>query len=279
MGNLIYVLDAHFSVEIEVKTYMTVNGRNISSRQLEVLSAINRLGSKTAAAKELGISPPVVQRYMAQMEDVAETRLMASTPNGTELTEMGLRLLEIAGVLECRCADTREFTISCSPVTEELVMQAVSNTKVKASIIVSDDYTNIRSLKQGMSDMIILDDPQLLSEVDDYEWLDVGYMDMIHVDNGPSYIRYRYGAQRIAYEQLELMGVKYSIDAETYLLSDLMDSNKSFFVDEYLLQRKGLKIKSATDKRLLRHSITAVYRREVKEITRVLRYLQSKHMI
>ena len=158
-------------------------------------------------------------------------------------------------------------------------MQAVSNTKVKASIIVSDDYTNIRSLKQGMSDMIILDDPQLLSEVDDYEWLDVGYMDMIHVDNGPSYIRYRYGAQRIAYEQLELMGVKYSIDAETYLLSDLMDSNKSFFVDEYLLQRKGLKIKSATDKRLLRHSITAVYRREVKEITRVLRYLQSKHMI
>ena len=102
---------------------------------------------------------------------------------------------------------------------------------------------------------------------------------MIHVDNGPSYIRYRYGAQRIAYEQLELMGVKYSIDAETYLLSDLMDSNKSFFVDEYLLQRKGLKIKSATDKRLLRHSITAVYRREVKEITRVLRYLQSKHMI
>ena len=86
MGNLIYVLDAHFSVEIEVKTYMTVNGRNISSRQLEVLSAINRLGSKTAAAKELGISPPVVQRYMAQMEDVAETRLMASPPNGTELT-------------------------------------------------------------------------------------------------------------------------------------------------------------------------------------------------
>ena len=279
MGNLIYVLDAHFSVEIEVKTYMTVNGRNISSRQLEVLSAINRLGSKTAAAKELGISPPVVQRYMAQMEDVAETRLMASTPNGTDLTEMGLRLLEISDMMECRCADTREFTISCSPVTEELVMQAVSNTKVKASIIVSDDYTNIRSLKQGMSDMIILDDPQLLSEVDDYEWLDVGYMDMIHVDNGPSYIRYRYGAQRIAYEQLELMGVKYSIDAETYLLSDLMDSNKSFFVDEYLLQRKGLKIKSATDKRLLRHSITAVYRREVKEITRVLRYLQSKHMI
>ena len=279
MGNLIYLLDTHFTVEVEVKTYMAVNGRNISTRQLEVLSAINRLGSKTAAAKELGISPPVVQRYMAQMEEVAGTRLMASTPNGTELTETGLRLLEIAEMMEYRCVDERGFTISCSPVTEELVMQAVSNTKVKASIIISDDYTNVRSLKQGLSDIIILDDPQLLSDVDDYEWLEVGYMDMIHVDRGPSYIRYRYGAQRIAYEQLELMGVKYSVDAETYLLSELINSNKSFFVDEYLLQRKGLKIKSATDKRLLRHSITAVYRREVKEITRILRYLQSKHMI
>ncbi len=267
------------AVEIEVRTYMTVNGRNISTRQLEVLSAINKFGSKTAAAKELGISPPVVQRYMAQMEDVAGTRLMASTPNGTELTETGLRLLEIADMMEYRCTDYRDFTISCSPVTEELVMQAVSNTKVKASIIVSDDYTNVRSLKQGMSDIIILDDPQLLSEVDDFQWLDVGYMDMIHVDKGSSYIRYRYGAQRIAYEQLDFMGIKYSIDAETCLLSEMIDSKKSFFIDEYLLQKKGLKIKSATDKHLLRHSITAVYRREVKEITRILRYLQSKHII
>ncbi len=263
-------------MEIEVKTYMVVNGRNISSRQLEVLAAVNRLGSKTAAARELGISPPVVHRYMVQMEEVAGTRLMASTPNGTELTETGLRLLEVAGMMDERCADDREFTISCSPVTEELVMQAVSSSKIKASIIVSDDYTNVRSLKQGMSDIIILDDPQLLNEVDDYEWLDVGYMDMIHVDNGPSYMRYRYGAQRIAYAQLDLMGVEYKVDSETYLLSELINSNKSFFIDEYLLQKKGLKIKSATDKHLLRHSITAVYRREVKEITRILRYLQSK---
>ncbi len=263
-------------MELEVKTYMVVNGKNISSRQLEVLAAVNKYGSKTAAAKELGISPPVVHKYMVAMEKSTGTHLMLSTPNGTELTEMGLRLLEVAGMMEARCVDNKGFTISCSPVTEELVMQAVSSTKVKASIIVSDDITNIRSLKQGFSDMIILDDPQLLSEVEDFEWLDVNYMDMIHVDNGPSYIRYRYGAQRIAYAQLDLMGKEYKIDSETCLLSDLLNSNKSFFIDEYLLQRKGIKLKSSTDKNLLRHSITAVYRREVKEITRILRYLQSK---
>lgn len=265
-------------MEIEVKTYMSVNGSNISSRQLEVLSAIKRLGSKTAAAKELGISPPVVHRYMAAMEEAAGTRLMLSTATGTELTEMGLRLLEVADMMQERCTDTRGFTVSCSPVTEDLVMQAVSSSRIKADVVVSDDATNIRSLKQGYSDMIILDDPQYLEEVDDFEWTDVGYMDMVHVDNGPSYMRYRYGAQRIAYAQLDLTGTEYKVTGETCYLADLLNSNKSFFIDEFLLLKKGIKLKSATDPGLLRHSITAVYRREVREITRLIRALQSKYM-
>ena len=108
-------------------------------------------------------------------------------------------------------------------------------------------------------------------------WAEVGYMDMIHVDNGPSYIRYKYGAQRIAYAQLDLTGVEYKVTGETCYLPDLLNSNKSFFIDEFLLLKKGIKLKSATDKTLLRHSITAVFRREEKEITRLLRVLQSKN--
>lgn len=265
-------------MDIEIKTYMVVNGNNISSRQLEVLDAVRRCGSKTAAAKELGISAPVVHKYIASMEEACGSKLIASTPNGTELTEMGIRFLEVADMMEQRCYDNRGFTIACSPVTEELVMQAVSQTKIKASITVSDDVTNITMLKRGYADIIILDDPQFLEEVDDYEWSEVGYMDMIHVDNGPQYMRYRYGAQRIAYAQLDLMGTEYRISGETCLLSDLLNSNKSFFVDEFLLLKNGMKLKSATDKRLLRHSITAVYRREVKEITRLLRVLQLKQI-
>ena len=264
-------------MDIEVRTYMVIDGNSISSRQLEVLSAIRRYGSKTAAAKALGISPPVVHKYMAAMEEAVGTHLMASTATGTELTEMGLRLLELADIMTERCSDDRGFTISCSPVTEELVMHAVSASKVKANIIVSDDHTNIHSLKGGYSDMIILDDPQNLEEVDDYEWAEVGYMDMIHVDNGPSYIRYRYGAQRIAYAQLDLSGKVYKVTGETCYLPDLINSNKSFFIDEFLLLRKGIKLKSATDKTLLRHSITAVFRREDRDVTRILRVLQSKN--
>ena len=265
-------------MEIEVKTFMVIDGNSISARQLEVLSAIKRYGSKTAAAKALGISAPVVHKYMAAMEEAVGTHLMASTATGTELTEMGLRLLELSDIMSERCSDDRGFTISCSPVTEELVMHAVSKSKVKADILISDDETNIHSLKAGYSDIIILDDPQHLEEVDDYEWAEVGYMDMIHVDNGPSYIRYRYGAQRIAFAYLDLTGKEYKVSGETCYLPDLLNSGKSFFIDEFLLMRKGIKLKSATEKSLLRHSITAVFRREDRDVTRLLRVLQSKNV-
>ena len=266
-------------VEIEIRNYMVINGNTVSSRQIEVLTAIRKYGSKTAAAKELGISPPVVHKYMAAMEEAVGMRLMASTATGTELTEMGIRLLEIADIMSERCSDDRGFTVSCSPVTEELVMHAVSSSKVKADILISDDVTNIRSLKEGYSDVIILDDPQHLEDVDDFEWAEVGYMDMIHVDNGPSYIKYKYGAQRIAFAQLDLTGKEYKITGETCYLPDLINSNKSFFIDEFLLMKKGIRLKSATDKTLLRHSITAVFRREDRDVTRLLRALQSKSLM
>ncbi len=266
-------------MEIEIRNHMVIDGKNISSRQLEVLSAIKEYGSKTAAAKALGISVPVVHRYMVAMEEAAGVPLMASTATGTELTEMGIRLLEVADIMRERCSDDRGFTVSCSPVTEELVMHAISSSKVKADILISDDLTNIRSLKEGYSDMIILDDPQHLEDVDDFEWAEVGYMDMIHVDNGPSYIKYKYGAQRIAYAQLDMSGKEYKITGETCYLPDLLNSKKSFFIDEFLLMKRGIKLKSATDKTLLRHSITAVFRREDKDVTRLLRALQSKSLM
>ena len=267
------------TVEIEIRNYMVINGNTISSRQIEVLTAIRDCGSKTAAAKALGISPPVVHKYMATMEESVGMRLMASTATGTELTEMGIRLLEVADIMRERCSDDRGFTVSCSPVTEELVMHAVSSSRVKADILISDDVTNIRSLKEGYSDMIILDDPQHLEDVDDFEWAEVGYMDMIHVDNGPAYIKYKYGAQRIAFAQLDLTGKEYRITGETCYLPDLLNSNKSFFIDEFLLMKKGIRLKSATDKTLLRHSITAVFRREDRDVTRLLRALQSKSLM
>lgn len=266
-------------MDIRVRTSLLVDGHSVTSRQIEVLRAIRDGGSKNAAAKALGISPPVVHRYMESMEEGIGRPMLKSTPAGTELTEDALSIIAAADAAELRNAPSKRFTIACTPVTQDLIMAVLSRTRIKAEVVVSDDLANIRMLREGSVGMIILDDPLHLFDLEDLMWTEVGHMDMVHVDNGPSYIRYRYGAQRIAYEYLDSIGAEYTVDAETHLLSDLLESGKSFFVDEFLLMRMGAEARSSTDKSLLRHTINAVYRRESPCVQRVLRAIRARHMI
>lgn len=265
-------------MDIKASLHLSVDGRSMTARQIEILREVGRTGSKTAAANSLGISVPVVHRYIAGLEDSLGIKLISSTPTGTRLTAEGEGILEVAEMLRLRCRLERPFTVSCSPVTEDLLMSALSAVRIKANLLISDDATNLRGLKEGLTDIIVLDDPEFLFNAEEFEWAEIGHMDMVHVDKGPSYIRYRYGAQRIAFAYLDTINGKYSVDAETYLLSDLMSSGKSFFVDETLLLRKGIRVKSDTDKRLLRHTINAVFRRETPQITRLLRAVQSRQV-
>ena len=266
-------------MEIKVTTSQTVNGHQVTARQIEVLAAVRDEGSKNAAARKLGISAPVVHNYLASMEKGTGVKLLEATPNGTCLTEDALRILEVAEMTERRCDLTRKFTVACTPVTEELIMSVMTPTKIKGELIISDDQMNMRMLREGTVDVIILDDPVLLFDLDGFHWTEVGTMDMVHVDNGPSYVRYRYGAQRIAYAYLDSIDKDYTVDAEVSLVQDLISSGKSFFIDEFLLMRRGIKLRSATERGMLRHSINAVYRKDTRCVQRILRAIQQKRMV
>lgn len=124
--------------------------------------------------------------------------------------------------------------------------------------------------------MVILDDPLYLMDVKGYGSDVIGYMDMVHVDRGRRYVRYRYGAQRIAFRQLDMMGVNYVVEGEMLSLDDLLGSGRSFFVDEILLLREGIKLQSHTDPRLLRHAIMAVYANESRDIDALLQELKQR---
>ncbi len=265
-------------MNLEVKTSIEINGHTITTRQLEVLSAVAEKGSKTSAAKFLGISPPVVHKYIASMEDIVGESLLESTPAGSTLTEAGKKILNVFNQSNLRCDRSRKFTVACSPVTEDLLMSVLSALKLDVNLIISDNEVNLRSMNEGLADMAIIDDPMYLFEAEQFLWKEIGTMGMVHVDNGSSYIRYRFGAQRIAYMYLDSLDVPYSIDAETFSLSDLLASNRSFFVDEFLLLRKGIRLKSAVDPRVLRHTITAVYHEESKMVNRITVALLAKHL-
>ena len=266
-------------MNIEVHTSQTVNGKSVTKRQLEALLAVQETGSQTAAAKRLGISVPVLHKYIGLIEDAAGAPVLKSTPAGSMLTETGEEIAEVARATGYRCDMERGFTVCCSPVTEDLMMSVLSSAKIPNShIIVSDDEYNIRLMREDRADMAIIDDPLYLFDAEEFKMEEIGYMGMVLVDNGPSFMKYKYGAQRVAYMFLDSEGRKYSIDAETFSLPELLGSNKSFFIDEFMLTRRNLRLKSAVDPKLLRHAITAIYRTEDRNISKVMKAVQARNL-
>jgi len=265
-------------VNIRIRPVAVSGNKRITDRQVEVLDAVRRTGSINSAAKKLGITAAVAFRHIRELESIAGENVLISSPRGSILTEYGSNLLRSMKYADERLSHERRFTVACSPVTEELLMSVISSVNTDTDLVISDDEMNMRSLRKDEADIVILDDPVHVFDDDSLQWKEIGRMDMIHVNRGQPYMRYRYGAQRIAFRHLDAAGKEYTLDGETLSLNDLLDSGKSFFIDEILLIRKGIKMHSSTDPSLLRHSILAVYKTGSERIDRLLNELNKKRL-
>lgn len=266
-------------MQIRAESSLLVNGRSVTTRQAEALLAVQDAGSQTAAARMLGISVPVVHKYIAGIEEAVGSPVLSTTPAGSVLTAEGREVADAARSMRYRCDRARQFTVCCSPVTEDLLLSVMSSLKMSdANVVVSCDEYSIQMLREDRADLAIIDDPLYLFDAEEFEMDEIGYMGMVMVDNGPSFIRYKYGAQRVAFMFLDSDRREYTVDSETYSLSELLGSNKSFFVDEYLLTRRNLRLKSAVDPRMLRHAITALYRSDTRPVSRVIGALKTRHI-
>ncbi len=266
-------------VERTVQSSQTINGKTVTTRQLEALLAVQQTNSQTAAARKLGISVPVLHKYISLIEEAAGEPVLLTTPAGSVLTAAGKEIADTARFMEYRCETDRDFTVCCSPVTEDIMMSVISASKIPdVHIIVSDDSYNIRMMRENRADLAIIDDPLFLFDADEYLMDEIGYMGMVYVDNGPSFIRYKYGAQRVAFMYLDSIGKKYTVDSETFSISELLGSNRSFFIDEFMLTRRNLRLKSAVDPKLIRHAITAIYRDEDPRVMKIVKAVKARKL-
>jgi hypothetical protein len=71
-------------------------------------------------------------------------------------------------------------------------------------------------------------------------------------------MRYKYGAQRIGYSNLDVEKVDYKIVGEMRDYEQLIKSDYSYYINKSLTRRAGMKLKSRTDEKLLMHSIFAL---------------------
>jgi hypothetical protein len=61
-------------------------------------------------------------------------------------------------------------------------------------------------------------------------------------------------------------------------LGQLLRSNRSFFINESLALRKGLKLQSATDPNLLAHEIIALYQSDSPPASWLVRELKKERL-
>jgi DNA-binding transcriptional LysR family regulator len=268
-------------VKLEPRVALEVNDVDLTSHQLEVIYAIYRNGSQRSAARRLGISTPVLNRYVRQIEAKTHLKLAESTPAGTILTVEGEKIAREYAALQARMAKSTALVVGCTIITEDLLLSSLSKVdpEGKFDLVISDDQRNLKDFRAGMMDLVVLDDPLYAFEESEALFDEIGFDRLLHIDRGPIYLRFLYGAQRIGFKHLEMTGRTYRIERTERSLASLVRSNLSFFVNESLAARKGLKLKSDTDPRLLRHEIMALYHEEGPDVVALLLELKKQRAI
>jgi molybdate transport repressor ModE-like protein len=74
-------------------------------RELQVFIALQRTGSFSAAAKELGITQPAVSAHIARLEHLVGYTLFHRGPDGTVMTEQGMALIPFIQAVDREYAD------------------------------------------------------------------------------------------------------------------------------------------------------------------------------
>jgi DNA-binding transcriptional LysR family regulator len=267
---------AEKELSLEPSVVLRVNGALLTSHQLDVLRAVHEEGSQNKAARKLGIATPVLNRYLRQIEAKIGFELLTATPRGTSLNEEGEKIASEYIALCQRLAPARGPVVGGTIISEELLLKALSkiDPDSKCDLTISDDARNLRDFQAGLMDLVVLDDPLDLYDLEGVMWQEVATDRLIHVDRGERYALFMYGAQRIGFRHLEASGTPYKVERTYRSLEMLSSSGLSYFVNESLALRKGLKIKSDTNPALLEHELNAVYRKETSFIRKLLVELQ-----
>jgi len=268
------------TVQVEPSVSLMINGKAVTSRQLDVLVAVDEEGSQNRAAERLGISTPVLHRYLGQLEERAGTPLTETTRRGTTLTREGRALVREFMALKGRARSGESVTVGCTIITEELLLSVLSRMDSGGDydLIISDDARNLKDFRAGLMDLVVLDDPLYAYEFEEATWVEVAEDHLVHVQKGDNYMRFMYGAQRIGFRHLDVMGIDYNIIGTTRSLTDLVRSGLSFFINHSYVARKGIRLKSSTSTQMLKHKIMAMLSEESPEVDRLVTEMRKRSL-
>ena len=153
-------------IRIEPEIGIKINGESFNYKLFESLESLSRTYSQRKTAKELHISHSVLNRRIKNAEDKLGEPLVITVGSGSQLSEKGYELLDTYYKYMARLEDREEIIIAGGHIITGL-LDAISPTlPFKTLIYSSDDESAYELAKQGLVDILALDDPQIAFNFD-----------------------------------------------------------------------------------------------------------------
>lgn len=238
------------------------DGLEITHRQMEALSSLHEKGSMQKAAASLGVSTPVLHKYVREIEEKTDLALVSSTSKGSTLTSEGLELLRRFRAYELRLEDEELLRVAGTIISQRCLLSAATELSDRGGdcvVTIANDESNLRLMDERRVDCVVLDDAMYAMErAADVETEEIGSDMLMQKDVGPRYALLTFGAQRLAFRYLEERDIPHEIARTIHEPSILNKTDLSYFVNRSLV-RAGIVLEGeAKDQRWSMHSITAL---------------------
>lgn len=247
---------------VRPRVVLVADGHEITHRQMEALMALDEKGSMKRAADQLGISTPVLHKYVHEMEEKMDTELVATTSRGSKLTSQGRELIKKFKSYELRLGDEEYLRVAGTVISQRCILTAASEISADGKVCavsISSDETNLRLAAEGRVDCVILDDALFAMErAPESEVSEVGYDMLMQKDVGPRYARLGFGAQRLAFRYLDEKEIPHEVVRTIYEPTMVDRTELSYFVNRSLVRTGIVKAIGARDLSWSNHSIVAL---------------------
>jgi DNA-binding transcriptional LysR family regulator len=244
------------------RVIFVTDGGDITHRQLEALAAVGVHGSMKRGAAALGISTPVLYKYIKETEERSGERLVRSDSRGTKLTAAGRSLIAKAEALRLRSEERGSIHVAGTLVSELCLLSAASaltQRGIDCRVTISTDEENLRMMDEMRVDCVILDDPLwAIERAEDVGGVEVGSDVLLLRRSGKDFAQLAFGAQRLGFRHLEQGGEEFSITRRLFEPALLDRTDLSYFVNSSLVRRGILRAEGAEEQPWSVHSILAV---------------------
>jgi DNA-binding transcriptional LysR family regulator len=161
-------------------------GRHLTIRQLEVLAAVGREGSVTAAAESLHLTQPAVSMQLRQLEEQLELTMFETVGRRLQITEPGKELVQLAIELLARLDDLEQTARS---------LRGVGHGRVRLGVVSTAKYFAPRLLAQFLKlhaglefKLTVHNRAQIIDQLQSYS-IDLGIMGQppegLHLEGTP----------------------------------------------------------------------------------------------